>query len=212
MEGKTAASTMSQDAARQWDFEAHTAKVRGRSRPGEADPKQKSGRGNARRPVRAQQRHDDLDLDKNLGTTTLVDNVIGSGGGSNGPGFYCDACRRMFKDSVAYLDHVNGRSHLRKIGQSTQVGRSSLKQVRARIQAVIADRKLGQTADQRYDFDRRLQEIADEQRRERNARRSEHERRRRARAQEAAAPKELDEDEEATMAAMGFASFGSTKK
>lgn len=205
---------MSDAASRQWDFEVHTAKARGRGRLDDADTRNKrggSGRGE-RRPVRAQQRHDDLDLDKNLGTTTLVDNVVGTGGGTNGPGFYCDACRRMFKDSVAYLDHINGRSHLRKVGQATQVGRSSLKQVRARIAAVIEERRLGQTPDQRYDFDRRIQQIADEQRREREAKKSEHQKRRAARAQEAAAPHEATEDDEAMMAAMGFASFGSTKK
>lgn len=205
---------MSDAASRQWDFEAHTAKARGRGRPDDAETgSRRGGSGRAdRRPVRAQQRHDDLDLDKNLGTTTLVDNVVGTGSGTNGPGFYCDACRRMFKDSVAYLDHINGRSHLRKVGQATQVGRSSLKQVRVRIAAVIEERRLGQTPDQRYDFDRRIQQIADEQRREREAKKSEHQKRRAARAQEAAAPREATEDDEAMMAAMGFASFGSTKK
>ncbi|WFD36424.1 U4/U6.U5 snRNP associated protein [Malassezia cuniculi] len=197
------------DASRQWDFEAHTAKARGRSRPDISDRESKP---RVKRPVRAQQRHDDLDLGKNLGTTTLVDNVVGSGGGSNGPGFYCDACRRMFKDSAAYLDHINGRSHLHKIGQATTVGRSSLKQVRARIAAVIEERKLGKTADQRYDFERRLKEIADEQRREKEMRRSEQDKRRKARAEAAAAPREMTQDDMAMMAAMGFAGFGSTKK
>ena len=46
-----------------------------------------------------------LDLDKNLNKTIIV-----SGAGQNQPGFYCDICRRTHKDSVAYLDHINGRS------------------------------------------------------------------------------------------------------
>lgn len=27
-----------------------------------------------------------------------------------GPGYYCELCRRTCKDSIGYLDHINGRS------------------------------------------------------------------------------------------------------
>jgi U4/U6.U5 tri-snRNP component SNU23 len=54
------------------------------------------------------QRDAPLELDKNLGKTMVVQNTSGRGPGV--PGFYCDACNRTYKDSNAYLDHINGRA------------------------------------------------------------------------------------------------------
>lgn len=54
------------------------------------------------------QRDGPLELDKNLGKTIVVQNTNGRGPGV--PGFYCDTCNRTYKDSNAYLDHINGRS------------------------------------------------------------------------------------------------------
>lgn len=51
-------------------------------------------------------REEDLEIEKNQGKTLMVD---GAQGGRKGPGFHCQACNRTFKDSLAYLDHVNGR-------------------------------------------------------------------------------------------------------
>jgi U4/U6.U5 tri-snRNP component SNU23 len=50
----------------------------------------------------------DLELDKNLGKTMVVQNPGGRGSGQ--PGFYCETCNRTYKDSVGYLDHINGRA------------------------------------------------------------------------------------------------------
>ena len=49
------------------------------------------------------QREGSLELDKNVNKTMIVS-------GTTGTGFYCDVCKRTNKDSVAYLDHINGRS------------------------------------------------------------------------------------------------------
>ena len=48
-----------------------------------------------------------LDLDKNLNKTIIV-----SAGtkGAGQPGFYCDVCNKTSKDSVGYMDHINGRA------------------------------------------------------------------------------------------------------
>jgi U4/U6.U5 tri-snRNP component SNU23 len=49
-----------------------------------------------------------LELDKNLNKVMIVN--ANAGGGAGQPGFYCDVCKRTSKDSVGYLDHINGRS------------------------------------------------------------------------------------------------------
>lgn len=53
-----------------------------------------------------QPRSQPLDLDKDVGKTLLVDN---SGDSRRGAGYYCEVCRKTCKDSIGYLDHVNGR-------------------------------------------------------------------------------------------------------
>lgn len=100
-----------------------------------------------------------LDLDKNVGKTLIVEQV-----GRRGPGYYCDVCRKTCKDSIGYLDHINGRSReyhdkgraeerlgwlidiaarslatlphtdLLRLGQTTHVARSTPEAVRARIE------------------------------------------------------------------------------
>lgn len=54
------------------------------------------------------QREGPLELDKNLGKTMVVQNTSGRGPGV--PGFYCETCNRTYKDSIGYLDHINGRA------------------------------------------------------------------------------------------------------
>lgn len=57
-----------------------------------------------------QQREAPLELDKNLNKTMLVQNPGARGSGQ--PGFYCEVCNRTCKDSVGYLDHINGRTRM----------------------------------------------------------------------------------------------------
>lgn len=54
------------------------------------------------------QREAPLELEKNLGKTMVVQNPGGRGPGQ--PGFYCGTCSRLYKDSTAYLDHLNSRA------------------------------------------------------------------------------------------------------
>jgi Zinc-finger double-stranded RNA-binding len=51
-----------------------------------------------------------LELDKNLNKTMVVQNPGGRGPGQ--PGFYCETCTRTYKDSTAYLDHINSRARM----------------------------------------------------------------------------------------------------
>eukprot|EP01133_Synstelium_polycarpum_P013689 gene13689-16127_t len=77
-------------------------------------------------------REDDLNLDKRIGKSNVVSGVTPA---SQQGGFYCDLCECMMKDSVAWLDHVNGKKHNRLQGNSMRVAKSSLDQVRDRLKA-----------------------------------------------------------------------------
>ena len=116
--------------------------------------------------------------------------------GPGAPGFYCDVCNRTSKDSSSYLNHLNSRyrtypipfsplfydslppppslilhsrTDLRKLGQKQQVARSTLDQVRAKIASLREQTKASSSAKQ-YDFDQRLKEIRDAEKKERQER------------------------------------------
>lgn len=44
-------------------------------------------------------------------------------------GFFCETCDCLLKDSTAYLDHINGRSHNRLLGMTMQVEKVSVEKV-----------------------------------------------------------------------------------
>ncbi|KAG9101686.1 hypothetical protein FS749_004495 [Ceratobasidium sp. UAMH 11750] len=150
------------------------------------------------------QREHGLELDKNLNKTIIVQNAGGRGPGQ--PGFYCDLCQRTCKDTSGYLDHVNSRQHLRRLGQTTQIARSTLDQVRARI-ALLREKTKEASSARSYDFEKRLQEVRDAE----NAARAEKKRRKQERNKPA--KEEIKSEEDDSMAAMmGFGGFGSSKK
>ncbi|BGP16856.1 hypothetical protein JCM10213_002619 [Rhodosporidiobolus nylandii] len=149
-----------------------------------------------------------LELDKNLNKTIVIDASAGSG--QKQPGFYCDLCKRTCKDSARYLDHLNGRSHLRRLGQTTKVVKSTLNDVRQKIAELRAKSAAAAEAKQ-YDFEKRIKDIkaaeqaSKEEQREAKRRKKEEERA----ADEAKRTEGADED---MMAAMGFGSFGGAKR
>ena len=54
---------------------------------------------------------------------------------SQSGGYWCDVCECSLRDSTVYLDHINGRSHQRKLGFSMRVEKSSVSAVQQRLQA-----------------------------------------------------------------------------
>ena len=66
-------------------------------------------------------REHNLELDKNLGKTMVVNNPGGRGPGQ--PGFYCETCNRTYKDTTGYLDHINGRARKSFVNTDALVSR-----------------------------------------------------------------------------------------
>ena len=66
-----------------------------------------------------------VDLDSGAGK---IKRVQGGDGG-----YYCEVCECSLRDSVAYLDHINGKKHQRKLGFSMRVASSTVADVKARL-------------------------------------------------------------------------------
>ncbi|KAJ7703035.1 hypothetical protein B0H17DRAFT_922865 [Mycena rosella] len=208
------------DFRKKWDKEEYAERAKKRDleekeRMQDNEERMKQGKRPRKGPKRddlpkptelMKQRDAPLELDKNLNKTMVVQNPGGKGPGQ--PGFHCETCNRTYKDSVGYLDHINSRAHLRALGQTTKLERSTLEQVRARI-ALLREKTKEATSAKAYDFDKRLaalkaREVAirDEKK---AAKQAEKEKIRLALVQDNAG-----DDEMARM--MGFGGFGTTKK
>lgn len=73
-----------------------------------------------------------IDLSSRLGKTQVV--------GLNAPlsqqaGYYCNICDCVLRDSASYLDHINGKWHNRALGLSMRVEKSTVDQVKQRLEA-----------------------------------------------------------------------------
>ncbi|KAI0318331.1 hypothetical protein OF83DRAFT_1057077 [Amylostereum chailletii] len=155
-------------------------------------------------------RENDLELDKNLGKTMVVNNPGGRGPGQ--PGFYCETCNRTYKDSTGYLDHINGRAHLRALGQTTRIERSTVEQVRARI-AYLREKTKEASNAKAFDFDQRLKDIRDKELAVREAKKAEKKAARDKARIEIAQSSAMDIDGDSNMMdMMGFSGFGTSKK
>ncbi|KAG8931556.1 hypothetical protein FRC02_002544 [Tulasnella sp. 418] len=156
-----------------------------------------------------QQREGPLELDKNLNKTMIVQNPGGRGPGQ--PGFYCEVCKRTSKDSAAYLDHINGRSHLRRLGQTTNIARSNVEQVRARI-AFLREKTRAAANAKAFDFDQRLKEVREKEQAVRREQRDKKKAAKEARRIETAQAVGENNEGDDIARLMGFGGFGTSKK
>ncbi|EGD75296.1 hypothetical protein PTSG_06948 [Salpingoeca rosetta] len=70
-----------------------------------------------------------VDLESRVGKTRIIDSQR-----SVNSGYYCDVCDCVLKDSVSFLDHINGKKHQRNLGMSMRVDRSSVSDVQQKLQ------------------------------------------------------------------------------
>lgn len=48
-------------------------------------------------------------------------------------GYYCEVCDCVIKDSMNFLDHINGKKHIQNLGMSMKLKRSTVDDVKARF-------------------------------------------------------------------------------
>lgn len=150
------------------------------------------------------QRDYKVDLDSKLGKSFVITKNTPS---SQSGGYYCNVCDCVVKDSINFLDHINGKKHQRNLGMSMKIERSTLDQVKARF--AQNKRKLEEKK-RDYELDTKLREAAEEEARVKEQRR-ERRRDKKRKLQEADEEEEVSEPSELAQI-MGFSGFGGSKK
>eukprot|EP00041_Stephanoeca_diplocostata_P010876 m.174181 g.174181 ORF g.174181 m.174181 type:complete len:226 (+) comp18325_c0_seq1:273-950(+) len=196
-----------------WDKEEFAKRAKERTAAEEAldDPARKRILAVKRDDLRAREK--DVNLSATLGKSRVIASARDAGGG-----FYCKTCDCVLKDSINYLDHVNGKKHQRNLGMSMRVERSTLDQVKARLAAKKREREQTKAGPATYDLDSRVAALQEEEN-ERARKKRERVKKKRRELQDAKAKAEDQKAAEAGLgpdsdvaALMGFGGFGGSKK
>merc|ERR1712168_616964 len=99
-----------------------------------------------------------VDLDSRLNKTS----VVTANDNRDGAGYYCEVCDCVIKDSMNFLDHINGKKHIQNLGMSMKLKRSAAEDVKARFKL---NKQKRQEKVKEYSLKERLQDAKEEQER-----------------------------------------------
>ncbi|CAI7601049.1 unnamed protein product [Penicillium discolor] len=85
-------------------------------------------------------RNQRLDVASMVGKTMIVPAGSGMGKRGLGAGFYCKDCDLTYKDNLQLVEHLNSKQHLIATGQSGEVKRANVEDVRLRLR-MLSHRK-----------------------------------------------------------------------
>ena len=152
---------------RTWDKEEYEKKAKERLREEEDDDEDEASSSRNLPPIKREllkPREYEVDLDSNLGKSIVITKTTPM---SQTGGYYCNVCDCVVKDSINFLDHINGKKHQRNLGMSMRVERSTLDQVKKRFE--INKRKREEEKQKKeYDFEERIAAAKEEVKRKHN--------------------------------------------
>jgi len=123
---------------REWDIEAFEKKAKERLDAELALEEQREAAVTEPAPIvqRAplQRRTEDLKLAKYVGARQVITGAQALSGQYAGA-YFCKVCDCSLRDSANYLAHINGRKHNRMLGMSMRAERSTLGEVKSRLEA-----------------------------------------------------------------------------
>ncbi|KAI9674173.1 MAG: U4/U6.U5 snRNP associated protein [Caeruleum heppii] len=84
-----------------------------------------------------------LDVAAQVGKTVMLTGAMASTTGKRGrgAGFYCGDCDLTFKDNLQWVEHLNSKQHLVATGQSGEVRRATVEEVRERLRVLGEERR-----------------------------------------------------------------------
>ena len=81
------------------------------------------------------------------GTDATVSITDGVSKSVNGVGWHCKVCDCFLKDSLTYLDHINGRKHQRALGFSMRIAKSTTSEVVSKLDQLARDQQAKEAED-----------------------------------------------------------------
>ncbi|XP_022084530.1 zinc finger matrin-type protein 2-like [Acanthaster planci] len=202
---QSSSTSRPEDHRRKWDRDEFEKLAKERLQAEEDESDSATDKKSRQPPVKREllkQRDYKVDLESRLGKSQVITKTTPS---SQMGGYYCNVCDCVVKDSINFLDHINGKKHQRNLGMSMKVERSTLDQVKRRFEL---NKRKKEEKKKDYDFESRMQELREEEAKQKAYRKEKRQERKRK-----AEDDDLDSGLDPDMAAMmGFSGFGSTKK